>query len=92
MCSAAKNHNGMNFSVAKYKILNRAICFFMKPEKIVEVCPVCGSADLYYEAGGYTGKIYHCKNCDYMGALIVEADEEMAAAIKDDYEHKKQAV
>ena len=53
------------------------------------VCPVCGSADLYYEAGGYTGKIYHCKNCDYMGALIVEADEEMAGAIKDDYEHKK---
>ena len=63
--------------------------FFMKLEKILEVCPVCGSADLYYEAGGYTGKIYHCKNCDYMGALIVEADEEMAGAIKDDFEHKK---
>jgi len=43
----------------------------MKPEKMLEVCPVCGSADLYYEAGGYTGKIYRCKNCDYMGALIL---------------------
>jgi transposase-like protein len=53
----------------------------MKHEKTVEVCPVCGSSDLYYEVGGYTGKIYHCKNCDYVGALIVEADEEMAKAI-----------
>ena len=61
----------------------------MKPEKIREVCPVCGSADLYYEAGGYTGKTYHCKNCDYMGALIVEADEEMAEAIREDYAKKK---
>ncbi|MDD1750853.1 MAG: hypothetical protein LUO89_13380 [Methanothrix sp.] len=61
----------------------------MKPEKIMEVCPVCGSSDLYYEAGGYTGKIYRCKICDYMGALIVEADEEMARAIKEDYEKQK---
>jgi phage-related protein len=61
----------------------------MKPEKMLEVCPVCGSADLYYEAGGYTGKIYRCKNCDYMGALIVEADGEMARAIREDYEQNK---
>ncbi|MDD4162254.1 MAG: hypothetical protein PHW87_07215 [Methanothrix sp.] len=61
----------------------------MKPEKIMEVCPVCGSSDLYYEVGGYTGKIYRCKRCDYMGALIVEADEEMARAIREDYEKQK---
>jgi uncharacterized Zn finger protein (UPF0148 family) len=61
----------------------------MKPEKNQEVCPVCGSPDLYYEAGGYTGKIYHCKICDYIGALVVEADEEMAKAIREDYEQKK---
>ena len=61
----------------------------MKREKMLEVCPICGSADLYYEAGGYTGKIYHCKNCDYAGALIVKADDEMVKAIKEDYEHKK---
>jgi RNA polymerase subunit RPABC4/transcription elongation factor Spt4 len=64
----------------------------MKPEKVLEVCPVCGSSELYLEAGGYTGKVYHCKNCDYMGALIVEADEEMARAIREDYEksgHKR---
>jgi hypothetical protein len=56
--------------------------------KTLEICPVCGSADLYYEAGGYTGQLYHCKNCDYVGALIVEADEEMAGAIREDYEKK----
>jgi RNA polymerase subunit RPABC4/transcription elongation factor Spt4 len=62
----------------------------MKQEKVLEICPVCGSADLYYEAGGYTGKLYHCKRCDYMGALIVEADEEMARAIREEYEQKRQ--
>jgi hypothetical protein len=61
----------------------------MKHEKTAEICPVCGSSDLYYEAGGYTGKIYHCKECDYVVALIVEADEEMAKAIKEDYDYKK---
>jgi rubrerythrin len=61
----------------------------MSSKKPTEVCPVCGSTDLYYEAGGYTGKVYHCKNCGYIGVLIVEADEEMAKAIREDYEHKK---
>jgi transposase-like protein len=64
----------------------------MKPEIIREVCPVCGSSDLYLEAGGYTGKIYHCKNCDYIGALLVEADGEMARAIREDYEQKKGSI
>jgi len=62
----------------------------MKQEKVLGICPVCGSADLYYEAGGYTGKLYRCKRCDYMGALIVEADEEMARAIREEYEQKRQ--
>ncbi|MDD4651163.1 MAG: hypothetical protein PHQ34_02930 [Methanothrix sp.] len=63
----------------------------MKPDIIQEVCPVCGSSELYLEAGGYTGKIYHCKNCDYIGALIVEADGEMAKAIREDYEQKNKS-
>jgi hypothetical protein len=63
----------------------------MKAEKIREVCPVCGSPDLYYEAGGYTGNVYHCKVCDYIGALVVEADEEMAKAIREDYDQRKSA-
>ena len=60
----------------------------MSTRKCTEICPVCGSTELYYELGGYTGKVYHCKRCDYTGALIVEADEEMARAIREDYEKK----
>jgi hypothetical protein len=61
----------------------------MKSEKMLEACPICGSADFYYEAGGYTGKIYHCKNCEYVGALVLEADAVMVKAIKDDYGSRK---
>jgi len=58
---------------------------------MVEVCPVCGSSELYYEMGGSIGKVYHCKNCNYVGALVVEADEEMIEAIKEEYEREKKA-
>jgi major membrane immunogen (membrane-anchored lipoprotein) len=61
----------------------------MRKSNEVEVCPVCASSDLYCEAGGYTGNQYHCKNCGYIGALIIEADEGMIEAIKEDYEHDK---
>ncbi|NPV61548.1 MAG: hypothetical protein HPY61_02780 [Methanotrichaceae archaeon] len=57
----------------------------MPAKRLKEVCPVCGSSELYYEMGGYTGKIYHCKNCDYVGPLVVEADEEMIKALKESY-------
>jgi transposase-like protein len=63
----------------------------MKPDIMHEICPVCGSSELYLEAGGYTGKIYHCKNCDYTGALVVEADGDMARAIREDYEQRKRS-
>ena len=56
-----------------------------KKERMVEVCPVCGSSELYYETGGAIGKVYHCKDCGYIGALVVEADEEMVEAIKEGY-------
>lgn len=45
-------------------------------------CPQCGSSDLYYENAMITGIIYHCKNCDYIGPVVLErdmTDEEMAA-------------
>ena len=61
----------------------------MSEKKLPEICPVCGSSELYYETGGYVGKVYHCKNCGYVGPLVVEADEEMAEAIKEGYEQKK---
>jgi RNA polymerase subunit RPABC4/transcription elongation factor Spt4 len=58
-------------------------------EKTTKVCPICGSAKLYYEVGGKIGFVYHCKNCDYVGSLIVEANEEMVQALKDEYAKKK---
>ena len=60
-------------------------------KKLKEVCPVCGSSELYYETGGYVGKVYHCKDCNYMGPLVVEADGEMVEAIKEEYEREKKA-
>lgn len=54
-----------------------------------EVCPVCGSSDIYYEMGGYVGKVYHCKVCGYVGALIVQADLEMIRAIREEYRQRE---
>ncbi|HDN73457.1 TFIIB-type zinc ribbon-containing protein [Archaeoglobales archaeon] len=39
------------------------------------VCPICKSKEIELDAGGYTGK-YHCKNCGYIGSLILEMSEE----------------
>ena len=39
-------------------------------------CPQCGSADLYYEAALITGYKYHCKNCGYIGAFVIEKELE----------------
>ncbi len=57
----------------------------MDREKLIEVCPVCGNADLYYEVGGYAGTVYHCKECGYVGAFIIEANEEMIEKIRENY-------
>jgi predicted RNA-binding Zn-ribbon protein involved in translation (DUF1610 family) len=35
-------------------------------------CPQCGSDKLYYEAAFHTGRKYHCKRCDYIGAFVIE--------------------
>lgn len=40
------------------------------------VCPQCGSTDVFYEAGLVTGYKYHCKNCHYVGAFIIEKEVE----------------
>jgi hypothetical protein len=59
----------------------------LKKEKLIEVCPVCGNSDLYYD--GYAGAVYHCKECGYMGAFIVEGNEEMVEKIRENYEREK---
>ena len=58
-------------------------------EKTTKVCPICGGPKLYYEVGGKIGFVYHCKNCGYIGSFIIEANEEMVQALKDEYAKKK---
>ena len=46
----------------------------MSKGKTVLTCPQCGGTGLYYEAGLVTGYKYHCKDCDYVGAFVIEKD------------------
>lgn len=59
-------------------------------EKLIEVCPACGSADIYYEVGGYAGTVYHCKECGYIGAFVIEANVEMIEKIREKYERERE--
>lgn len=38
------------------------------------VCPVCGSTEITYYMGLKTGYQYQCKNCNYVGALVLEKE------------------
>ncbi|MGB9929159.1 MAG: hypothetical protein ACPK85_12280 [Methanosarcina sp.] len=62
----------------------------MGDERLIEVCPVCANPDIYYETGGYTGAVYHCKECGYIGAFVIEANEEMIEEIREKYKKQKE--
>jgi hypothetical protein len=53
-------------------------------EELIEVCPICGSPELYFEAGGVEG-LYHCKRCGYIGAFVIDANKEMMELIQKEY-------
>ncbi len=53
-------------------------------EELIEVCPICGSTELYFEAGGVEG-LYHCKHCGYIGAFVIDANKEMMELIRKEY-------
>ena len=59
-----------------------------KQSHCTKVCPTCGSAELFYEKGEVMGAIYHCKHCDYIGTLVVEANEELIKELRQNYEKK----
>ncbi len=40
-------------------------------------CPECKGHDLYYETALITGYKYHCKDCDYIGAFVIEQELEL---------------
>jgi predicted RNA-binding Zn-ribbon protein involved in translation (DUF1610 family) len=37
-------------------------------------CPMCGSTQVELAAGQITGQVYHCRDCQYVGSLILEVD------------------
>ena len=39
-------------------------------EKLVRVCPVCGSANVEPYLGFTTGMRYRCKDCGYVGVFF----------------------
>ncbi|MEM3852411.1 MAG: hypothetical protein QXP70_05365 [Methanomassiliicoccales archaeon] len=51
-------------------------CGLTRTRRRIQQCPVCGSTELYYEAGLITGQKYHCSKCDYIGPLVFERDIE----------------
>jgi predicted RNA-binding Zn-ribbon protein involved in translation (DUF1610 family) len=53
-------------------------------KKTVLRCPQCGSTDLYYELGLITGYKYHCKNCQYVGPLVIQDEVSKDDAGRDD--------
>ncbi len=36
------------------------------------ICPVCNSRNVTYYIGGELGYQYRCKDCGYIGALVIE--------------------
>jgi predicted RNA-binding Zn-ribbon protein involved in translation (DUF1610 family) len=49
-------------------------------------CPQCGSTDIFYESALITGYKYHCKKCDYIGALVLEEDYDVDEVLEDQEE------
>ena len=56
-------------------------------KKTMTLCPQCGGRELYYEAGLVTGYKYHCKDCDYVGMVVIERD--IDDMIKEENEKKE---
>ncbi|VVB94301.1 Uncharacterised protein [uncultured archaeon] len=42
-----------------------------KPVSVL-MCPVCNSSNVVYYMGGELGYQYRCKDCGYIGAIILE--------------------
>ena len=49
--------------------------------RIIRTCPNCRSEDIFLNAGASTGK-YECKNCGYIGAIVIEREIDETKAAK----------
>jgi len=45
-----------------------------RPRHRILRCPTCGSTEIDLIAGMITGQMYHCRKCNYQGALVFEED------------------
>jgi predicted RNA-binding Zn-ribbon protein involved in translation (DUF1610 family) len=37
-------------------------------------CPMCRSTDIYWDARGLYATLYHCRQCGYQGAFVLECE------------------
>lgn len=56
----------------------------IKKTRSILRCPMCSSADIFYENALLTGYQYHCKKCGYVGALVLEEDYDIDEIEKDE--------
>lgn len=45
-----------------------------KPRKRILRCPTCGSVNVEMVGGQIMGQVYHCRDCNYQGSLILEVE------------------
>lgn len=57
-------------------------------EKKFKFCPVCGSYNIEWELP-HTWSKWRCRECGYIGALIIE-DGKIAKLIREDYVKSKE--
>lgn len=57
----------------------------------MKICPKCKSKNIMLNLGGQTGK-YECKNCGYIGSLIIEKDGEIESKMKKELKKLKKEI
>ena len=48
------------------------------------LCPICKSDRIMLWMGGYTGMMYRCPDCEYVGPVTIETDDPLPEAAEDD--------
>ena len=43
---------------------------------VYRICPMCGEEGMLLFMGGFSGALYQCSNCHYVGPLIIEGEED----------------
>jgi len=60
------------------------------PNKL-KVCPKCLSTRIDLYLGGYVGKLYHCLDCGYIGAIIMETTYENYESLRKQIEKDRKS-